>query len=90
MGDIVSMSEYRQSIRRDSAAMTVGLKAVSGMNENSFIHSHKDNYKAMYFCIKGTLREYRDLKRMVSKDPSVENMTALQNVAAILDEILDA
>lgn len=86
MSNITSLSEYKA--RKPSMAMTAGLRAVVGMNEPSFVERYRNNYEAMYFCMKGTIRAYREQQKKVMIDPSIDNMLQLQELSDAIDEFL--
>lgn len=78
-------AEHR--FRKESQPMHLALQAVAG-EQPSFTKLYEDNHEAMYFCIMGTLREYRRLQKLVMIDPSVENIEALQEVSDCIDDLL--
>lgn len=90
MGIVTQISDYRR--RHQSAAMSGGLRAVAGMNDQkqSTMQRYKENPEAMLYCMRGTLRAFREQQKKVSADPSVENMAYLQELSDALDDILDA
>lgn len=78
-------AEHR--FRKESQPIQIALQAVAG-EQPSFTKLYEDNHEAMYFCVMGTLREYRRLQKLVMIDPSVENMEDLQEASGCIDDLL--